>query len=397
MWWQRKDLNYDNHSLWFAGKNLEAFASELEAPAFIYSAQRIIDNVTRLRKALDNNGFKNKSTIFYAMKANRFAPILTLLKTRGLCGVDVCSPAEVELATGCGFDCNEISYTGTSLTQTELSQLARKQGLIMNCDSLFSIDQWGQLKPGSEIGIRINPGMGVSRTNNQKLQYAGTAKPTKFGIYREQFEAAMSLVNKHQLKVTRLHFHTGCGYLNAELPQLEKIIQQSLWFIEQLPDLEWVNTGGGLGVPHTAEDNPLDLDAWVQTIHRFYGGLGIKLAIEPGEYIAKDAGVLLLEKTFCEVKKDQMFLGVNAGFNVAPEPAFYDMPFLPVPLNDSGERKTLNIVGNINEALDVWFENIDFPVSDNQTHIALINAGAYSSSMASNHCMRGQFGEYLLF
>ena len=121
-----------------------------------------------------------------------------------------------------------------------------------------------------------------------------------------------------------------------------------------------------------------------------------RIDLEPGDYITKDAGLFLMEKTFQEVKKDRCFVGVNAGFNLAPEPAYYALPFQPVALTHKTETSLVTLVGNINEALDVWYEDIELPVLEDQTHIALINAGGYSSSMASNHCMRGNVSEYLI-
>jgi diaminopimelate decarboxylase len=123
--------------------------------------------------------------------------------------------------------------------------------------------------------------------------------------------------------------------------------------------------------------------------------------MEPGEYIVKDAGILLLGKTFLETKRQTLFLGVDAGFNIAPEPAYYKLPFQPVSLIDpkelpSGSLETMTVVGNINEALDVWYQDALLPDMKNQDNLVLINSGAYSSSMASNHCMRGEFKEVLL-
>ena len=98
-----------------------------------------------------------------------------------------------------------------------------------------------------------------------------------------------------------------------------------------------------------------------------------------------------------EKKKDILFLGLDAGFNLAPEPAYYQLPLQPVPLDLKDEEfSPMRVVGNINEAIDVWYDQSWMPNMDGQEHLALINAGAYSSSMASNHCMRGQFKEFLL-
>ena len=88
---------------------------------------------------------------------------------------------------------------------------------------------------------------------------------------------------------------------------------------------------------------------------------------------------------------------MNAGFNIAPEPANYDLPFEPVILEKfHGKFSAYKVVGNINEALDVWFEKLEVEDLSMHKHLALINAGAYSSSMSSNHCMRGEMKEVLL-
>ncbi len=366
----------------FSGRDVNKLASQISNPTFFYSGQRVISNLLRIKMALDDFLPNKTHQIYYAMKANRFSPILTFLKTNNLCGIDACSPNEVELALSCGFDPNEISFTACSLSKNDFIQLSNYDGLIMNCDSLHSIKSWGEVKPGSKIGIRINPEMGTGRTGNDKLQYAGHMV-TKFGIYKEQFEAALNLVKKYNLTVNRIHFHTGCGYLDSELAHWKKILNESLWFINQCPSLEAINIGGGLGVPHTKFDKSLDLELWAKTLSNVYGKLGVQIEVEPGDYIVKDAGILLVEKTFLETKKNQTFVGVNAGFNLAPEPAYYSMPFEPVSLNNKNETQLVTVVGNINEALDVWYENIELPDLTDQNYIAIINSGAYSSSMSS--------------
>jgi diaminopimelate decarboxylase len=331
------------------------------------------------------------------MKANRFAPLLTFLKQTGLCGIDACSPGEVEHAVSCGFSPAEISFTASSLSTRDLQVLARYDGLFMDCDSLHAIRGWGGLKPGTKIGIRINPAMGIGRAANDKLQYAGETT-TKFGIYWEQFAEALELAKSYNLKVAKIHFHTGCGYLTPQLEQLERIVGHCMRFVDVAGGVERVNIGGGLGVPHLAADQPLDLKRWAEVLHRQCAGRGLHLEIEPGDYIVKDAGIFLLEKTFVEQKKNTVFVGVDAGFNLAPEPAYYSLPFQPLPLRyDQSPCTPMSVVGNVNEALDVWYEQALLPDLTGHSHLALINAGAYSSAMASNHCMRGQFKEFLLF
>jgi diaminopimelate decarboxylase len=396
-WWQRADLCYHQQHLHFAGHNVADLARQFGTPSFIYSAKRVKENIERVKNALLTIGGQQQHRLFYAMKANRFAPLLTFLKQSGLCGIDACSPAEVEHALGCGFSPADISFTATSLSQDDFDLLARYDDLLFNADSLHAIGQWGKRRPGSEIGIRINPAVGVSRASNQLLQYAGPIT-TKFGIYQEQFAEALKVAASFGLTIRRIHFHTGCGYLTEQLTQWQAVVEKCLWFIDQVPTVQQVNIGGGLGVPHVASDQPIDLEKWAAIIKRSFTDRDLVVNVEPGDYLVKDAGLLLLGITYLEKKQQTHFLGVNGGFNLAPEPAYYNLPFQPISLFYDGtdQLSPFQVVGHINEALDVWSENILLPDMTEQKHLALINAGAYSSSMASNHCMRGFFKEYLL-
>lgn len=396
-WWQRDDLHYQQGSLVFAGREVRGLTETFGTPSFVYSKQRAVQNLHRLHEALASAQLQGGYRLLYAMKANRFAPLLSFLKETDLCDIDACSPEEVKLAVACGFSPAQISFTAGSLSSKDFDQLAAYPGLGMTCDSIHAIREWGLRKPGTAIGVRINPAAGVSREENSQLQYAGT-RTTKFGIYREQFAQALQVAQAHNVRIEKIHFHTGCGYLTEQLEQWDRVIDLCEWFIEQCPGLTTVNVGGGLGVPHLASDRALDLARWSAVLSKHFGQRAIKVEVEPGEYIMKDAGLLLLSKTYLEQKQQTWFLGVDAGFNIAPEPAYYQLPFLPVTLDElsDAQRTPVTVVGNINEALDVWYENALLPDMQDEPYLALINAGAYSASMASNHCMRGQFSEYLI-
>ena len=395
-WWEREDLHFQDGVLMFAGRRVDDLAGQFGTPTFFYNSKRIVANVERLRSALHEAGLGTRSRIKYAMKANRFAPLLTHLRGTGLVGIDACSPNEVEHAIGCGFAAEDISFTATSLSNRDLERLSRIKGLSMNCDSISSIRRWGELGGGRSIGIRVNPALGISRAQNEKLQYSG-ANTTKFGIYREQFAEAVAVAKNYNLTIKKIHFHTGCGYLTAQLGIWDSIIASCLWFVDQLDTVEIVNVGGGLGVPHVAEDSPLDLCKWAGILAGHFRNRPQSIEIEPGDFLAKDTGILLLTVNTVEKKMETVFVGVDAGFNLAVEPAVYGLPFHPVPaLRLPGNCRNVTIAGNINEALDVWYANINMPPLQEGQTLALINAGAYSSAMASNHCLRGEFKEFLL-
>jgi diaminopimelate decarboxylase len=395
-WWERPDLNYHNEKLQFAGRMVGELARRHGTPSFFYNATRFTDNIKRLHQALEQAGFANRFRILFAMKSNRFAPLLTYLKMSGLVGIDACSPNEVEHAISCGFRPEDISFTNTSLSRDDISRLTQWDGMSMNCDSIHAIQKWGEHGTGRDIGIRINPSVGIGREGNDKLQYSG-ALTSKFGIYREQLPDAIAMAKRYNLTIRKIHFHTGCGYLTPQLATWENIIKQCLWFVDQIPTVEIVNVGGGLGVPHVAGDEPLDLTKWAAILREHFLHRPVRIEIEPGDYIAKDAGILCLTVNAVEQKQQTTFVGVNAGFAIALEPAVYGLPFQPVPAQRrQGAGKVVSIAGHINEALDVFYHGIELPPLAEDDYLVLINAGAYSSSMASNHCMRGQFKEFLL-
>ena len=100
--------------------------------------------------------------IYYAIKANRFAPILTSIKSAGKCvGWNVCSPGELLHAFSCGFERSEISYTANSMTDDELRLLANNPEVALNCDSLSTIRRLAKFCSGRKIGIRVNPALGI--------------------------------------------------------------------------------------------------------------------------------------------------------------------------------------------------------------------------------------------
>ena len=403
-WWSRNDLHYVHGRLALAGQDLAQLARAAGMPAFFYNAERVRAKLTQVDVALQEIGLPHR--IFYAMKANRFAPLLTFIRSTGLAGIDACSPQELQFALSCGFQESDISYTATSVSNVDLEVLARHPQVHINLDSLSSLRRLAARCPGRSIGLRINPAQGVSYGDNALLNYSG-AKTTKFGIYREQWSEALQTVRDLGLKMSAIHFHVGIGYQTAQLPLWEKIVQTCAGFIEDAlaadHPLERINLGGGLGLPHTEQDVLLDLNTWARIIRQQLGperfaAHTLQIAVEPGDFVVKDAGVLVLQANTVERKRETTFVGLDGGFNLAMEPAFYGLPCAPAPcMRRDGAPQTVTLAGNINEALDIWARDVALSPIEEGDYIALINAGGYASAMSSNHCMRGQFYERLLF
>jgi len=393
-WWRRHGLGYRGATLRAGRHDLQRIADREGTPLYAYHAPRVRANLARLRAALAGRGLRTR--IFYAMKSNRFPPLLRLLRRLGRCGVDVCSPAELLLARRSGFAERDISYTGTAMSEADARCLARHPGVHVNCDSLASVRRLARLSPGRRVGLRINPGIGLGYRRNRLLRYAGRAT-TKFGIYREQFAEALDLAARSGLRITGLHFHTGCGFLTPQLPALDQVLAAARPFIDRAPGLDHVNIGGGLGIPLVARDDPLDLVAWSGLVARHFRRDKFEVWLEPGDYLVKDAGVLLLEVNTVERKQRTLFVGVNGGCNLHPEPALYGLPLEAVPCRRrAAPRRRVTIAGNINEALDLLGEDVSLPLPEEGDILAFLNAGGYGAAMSSNHCLRGAFREILL-
>jgi diaminopimelate decarboxylase len=241
----------------------------------------------------------------------------------------------------------------------------------------------------------VNPQLGAGY--NDALRYAGE-KPTKFGVYRDRFDEAVTAAAEAGLRVEALHFHFGSGYLGDALDVLDQVLARITPLLDAHPAIRTVNVGGGLGVRLTESDVAIDVDRWASIVARHLGRRGIRVQIEPGDYLMKDAGVLLARVNTVEDKAGTRFVGVDVGFNIQNLAAYYRTPFVVTPLvrRPGAALERVTIAGNINEAIDLLAEDIVLPGLAEGDTIALLHTGGYGSSASSNHCMRGEFREYLL-
>ncbi|HWS26840.1 MAG TPA: methyltransferase domain-containing protein [Xanthomonadales bacterium] len=391
-WWERADRHYAaDGQLWFAGRQVSAMAAEFGTPSYVYCAARVTHNVARLRTALGRIGVPTR--LLYAMKSNRHAPLLAHLLRLGV-GVDVASPGEVRHALACGFDPSQLSFTAGCLSSADYAALAAWPQLWINADSLTALRRIGALSPRRQIGLRINPASALGY--NDLVSYSGP-KPSKFGVYRDRFEEALMLARESGLDLLGLHCHAGCGFLTPQLPALDRVYTRIGEFLDAAPQINRLNLGGGLGIPLVAGDDELDLNAWADLVHQHFGRRSLHLTVEPGDYLVKDAGALLTEVTQVEEKGGRIFVGVNAGFNVHPEPAFYKLPLIAAPVQRSSTaRQRVSIAGNINEALDLFAEDVALPAVREGDVLCFLNAGGYGASMSSQHCLRTEMSEHLI-
>jgi diaminopimelate decarboxylase len=393
LWWEREDLGYRKGRLFLGNRELLEFVHSIKTPVYLYNASRVKENLARLAQALQKKEIRFQ--IFYALKANRFLPLVTYLRMLGLCGVDVCSPGELNLARQAGFKQEDITYTGTSISNDDLDCLQHNPRVRINCDAISTIKRLGERCPGRPIGIRINPQLGAGY--HAGLHYAGE-KATKFGIYQDRFQEAVAIARHYDLPIKVLHFHIGSGYLTDDLATLDEIFKRCQWFLDQCPGITSLDIGGGLGIPVVDGQRPLDLDQWASIIGKYAKKHNLEIILEPGDYLVKDCGILILQVNTVEKKGGTTFIGVDGGFNIQNLPVYYSTPLTVAPLiqNTGASNECVTIAGNINEAIDLLAQDIFLPPICEGDYLAFLNVGGYGSAASSNHCMRGAFSEYLM-
>jgi diaminopimelate decarboxylase len=181
-WWVRPGLDIDaGGRLRIAGADPEALAREHGTPLFVYDRTRFAEHARRLQAAFAATGLPFR--LRFALKANPLPEVLEVFRGLGApgtpesVGIDACSPGEVLRALECGWQPDEISYTGTNISERDLDVLLA-HGIHCNLDALSQIERYGRRAPGTRIGIRIDPGTGAGY--NEHLEYSGE-RPMKFG------------------------------------------------------------------------------------------------------------------------------------------------------------------------------------------------------------------------
>lgn len=396
LWWERERLRFADQDLLIAGHRVTDLAAQYGAPLYLYDSQRILDNVWRLKNGFLATGHPHQ--LYFACKANRFRPVIDTLLSSGVVGIDCSSPGEVKLALSAGCAPERISFTASAVSEEDIEVIGGLN-IRINVDSISMIHKLGKRFPGRRIGIRVNPQTGAGATSN--LTYAG-ARPSKFGIYADRFAEAIRLAASYDLIVEGVHMHVGSGWLEEGTDQILHAVERLCGFAAQVPDLRYINVGGGIGVCHSATDEAVDVNRYASTIVsivRDQLGHDVQICCEPGDYLVNDSAILVAKVTMVEEKGGELFVGLNAGFNVNPQAAHYGFHHEVVHTSKGpadASTKRCCVVGNINEVIDTFNANSYLPDIREGDHVVVLNAGGYGSSMSSYHCLREPAKEVLL-
>jgi diaminopimelate decarboxylase len=387
--WQRPGLEIRDHRLVVCGRDAESLARAQGTPLYVYDLARVGAKVTGLRQALERTGLRHE--VRFALKANHNREVLEAIRACGA-GIDACSPAEVELALQAGFTAERVSFTGTNLTDGDLDRILAT-GAHINVDLLSQLRRYGRKAPGTAVGIRINPRSGGAYGGSGETLYSGS-RPTKFGIYLEDLDEALTIAREHDLTIDTLHMHVGDGFLGQGLDGFEAALEKMAEVAGRLQadgsPIREINAGGGLGVPQRPGDRPLDVDAYAGVLARTLGSLDVTVTCEPGDYLVKDSAVLLCEVVTVERRLGTLFVGPNIGWNVMPDPFIYRI-FHDIVLcraADAPPEVEATVAGHINEGDDLFAEAHPLPPVEEGDIVAIVDVGGYHQGMTSKHCLR---------
>ena len=394
-WWERPGLEVREGRLHIAGRDAEALAREHGTPLFVYDLPRIQEQARALVDAFARVGIPFRLRL--AVKAQRDPSVLAFVRDLGFVGMDVCSPGELALALASGWRADEISYTGTNLSERDLDAIL-PSGVHLNVDLLSQLERYGRRAPGSSVGIRVNPRVGAASGLGRAHLYSGAHRPSKFGILDGQLDEALRIAERYELRLDTAHFHVGDGFRTDGLAGFELAAERVAAMARRLMDaghpIAEVNAGGGLGVPHGADEAPLDVDAYATALVRHLGPLGVTIACEPGDFLTKEMGVLLAEVVTVDDRDGHLVVGLDAGYNVAPEHFIYGEPTPVVPCRapDAPATRVVTVGGNINEGDDLWAEDQPLPDVAEGDIVAILRVGSYNQAMHLDHCLRPPAG-----
>jgi len=358
-------------------------AQKYGTPTYVTDARVVRSRVNALQAGLGDS----VTRMLYALKANALPDVVELVRDLGL-GVDAVSPGEVLLAERLGIAAKDIFFSANNMTDGEM-EFAVSRGVVVNIGEISRLAEYGIRHPGASVSIRVNTQHGAG--HHSHVVTAG--HDSKFGIPMDETEQVLAIAHRHRLRIVGVHQHIGSGNLTVDpyRRSLDALFDVAGRFVY----LEFINVGGGLGVPYAPGEPEFDVEDLRRVIiestevYETSTGRSIDVWIEPGRYFVADAGVLLVEVNTIKTSYGHTYVGTNSGMNHLIRPAMYGAYHEVVNLSsEEGPLRAYDIVGNICESSDFFARDRVLPETGVGDVLAILGTGAYGSSMNSEYNLR---------
>jgi len=383
---------YKNDILHCEDIPISDIVKEYPTPFYLYSLKTLIDHFRKIKKA-----FKEVNPLIcFSMKSNSNLSICRSLINEGA-GLDIVSGGELYKALKAGCPPSKLVYASVGKTEEEIEYAIQKKIFAFNVESvpeLIMIDSVAKrLKKKPKVALRVNPDI---KADTHDYITTGT-KEKKFGIDLETAEDIFDNANKYShVSLDGIHVHIG-SQITDPAP-FTAAIRKVLDFLEKSSvKIEWLNIGGGFGINYTGEEAKT-ADEFAANIIPLVRNRPFKLILEPGRFIAGNAGVLVCKVLYVKTTRaGKKFAIVDAGMNDLIRPSLYDAyhEVLPVVKLKSDTEK-YDIVGPICESGDFLALGRDLPSLVAGEYLAVMSAGAYGYVMSSNYNSRPRPAELMV-
>ena len=378
------------------GVPLKKLAETYGTPLFVYSKAAM-----RSALAAYQRGFAGRQAqICYAMKANSSLAVLQVFAQAG-CGFDIVSGGELARVLAAGGDPAKVIFSGVGKTRAEMQQALQVGIGCFNVESEAELDVLSAVASAqglrAPVSLRVNPNVDA-----KTHPYISTGlKGNKFGIAHEHAVAAYRhAASLPGLKVVGIDCHIG-SQITETTPYLDAM-DRVLDLVAEIEaagiPIHHIDFGGGLGIDYNGDTPPAADALWAQLLAKLDArGYGQRqLMIEPGRSLVGNAGVCLTEVLYLKPGEHKNFCIVDAAMNDLPRPAMYEAFHQIVPLSPrSSEAVTYDVVGPVCESGDWLGRERALSVQAGDV-LAVLSAGAYCMSMASNYNSRGRAAEVLV-
>ncbi|WP_020222935.1 diaminopimelate decarboxylase, partial [Halarchaeum acidiphilum] len=294
-------------------------------------------------------------------------------------------------ALDAGFDPADVHYTAVNPPAEDLdyavSVAAAHPALTVTAGARDTIERLDERGFSGRFCLRVHPGVGAGHSES-----VSTGKDAKFGVPADEAVEVLADADSRGFDVVGVHAHAGSGIANDQLDEHARVVATLANVARATAtdlDLEFVDVGGGFGVPYHEDEAPLDLDAVAERTRDALDGVDATLTIEPGRYLVADAGVLLTEVNTVKRVSESVIAGADTGMTTLVRPAMYGS-YHPIRSLVADDRPTeeVSVVGPVCESTDVLGEARDLPAPERGDLLAVGNAGAYGVEMASQYNSR---------
>ncbi|HEV2455592.1 MAG TPA: diaminopimelate decarboxylase [Verrucomicrobiae bacterium] len=402
------DFRYSGNQLFCEGVAVSTLVKKFGTPLYVYSQRTLTEHFKGLDRALSPLDHR----ICFGMKANSNLSVLRTLANLGS-GFDVVSAGELHRVIAAGGDPKICVFAGVAKTEAEIEFALRQKVYSFNVESepeLLRINKIAaRLKVIAPVAVRVNPN--VSAHTHAKIT-TGTYE-NKFGVAFEQIKSLYARASRlKNVRLRGLQMHIGSQM--TEVGPIEKAVKKILPLVQQLAQtygLEFLSIGGGIGIVYNpalasgseawwksaAAKKLLTPQTYAAHLVPLLQPLGLKILVEPGRFICGNAGILVTRVEYLKRTGSKNFVIVDAAMNDLIRPAFYDAyhEIVPISRRNGGSMKA-DLVGGICESGDFFAKDRALPKVAEGDYLALLSAGAYSFTMASNYNTRPLAAEVLV-